>query len=193
METSNVVNIADRATIADRARQALRAEKVFQREDDDLNGIDVYALQKGAVIPQKSVGNRALEVAAREHFLDTCLPILWGDEKERHFHLFGEVLRGAVITFKPQTRMELLLLKNVIAAQWRLERLYLTQSNIYDHESRTGEVGRYGLPKASHTAMELDELIYKAQESLEKAVTIYANTLRIVSYAKRREPEDGYL
>ena len=94
-------------------------------------------------------------------------------------------MRGAVETFKPLSMMELALVKNVVAAQWRLDRLYQTQTNVYHNEARAGEIGKYGLPAASHSAMELDEQIYRAQQALKVAIDVYQKTIRVSLMANK--------
>lgn len=115
-----------------------------------------------------------------------CLPILWGDERLVHFERFGWLLRGAVVTFRPLTVFELHLVKNIVAAQWRLDRLYQTQANVYENESRSGVVGKHGLPQASHSAMELDEQLYAAQKALSAAIKNHLMTVQSVIKANKR-------
>ena len=74
----------------------------------------------------------------------------------------------------------------VMAAQWRLDRLYQTQTNVYENESRTGEVGKYGLPQASHSAMELDEKLHAAQKALSAAIKNHLMTVQSVIKANKR-------
>ena len=103
-----------------------------------------------------------------------------------HFERFGWLLRGAVVTFRPLTVFELHLVKNIVAAQWRLDRLSQTQTNVYENEARSGAVGKYGLPQASHSAMELDEKLYAAQQSLSAAIRNHLMTVQSVIKANKR-------
>lgn len=181
-EMHNVISIErarhdeQRAETEQAARQYLPQERVFQPVP--LSEDAVQYLQKGDMLIMDPPVNKALRLAQSENFLEMCLPILWGDEKRVHFQRFGMLLRGAVETFKPLSMMELALVKNVVAAQWRLDRLYQTQTNVYHNEARAGEIGKYGLPAASHSAMELDEQIYRAQQALKVAIDVYQKTIR---------------
>ena len=165
------------------ARQHLK-HNVFVQEPSKQP--DIMTMRVGDVFQLETPTNRALALAQEHDFLGMCLPILWGDEKLVHFERFGWLLRGAVTTFRPMTVFELYLVKNIVAAQWRLDRLAQTQANIYEHESKGGVVGRYGLPQASHSAMELDDKLYAAQEALSVAIKNHLMTMNSIIKTNKR-------
>ncbi len=173
----------DDREVEEHARQHLK-QSVFVQEPHKQP--DINTMRVGDVFPLESSTNRALILAQQHDFLGMCLPILWGDEKRVHFERFGWLLRGAVTTFKPLTVFELYLVKNIVAAQWRLDRLAQTQANIYEHESKGGAVGRYGLPQASHSAMELDAQMYAAQEALSIAIKNHLMTMNSIIKTHKR-------
>ena len=47
-------------------------------------------------------------------------------------------------------------------------------------------VGKYGLPQASHSAMELDEQLYAAQKALSAAIKNHLMTVQSVIKANKR-------
>lgn len=172
-ENNNVVMLEtrrDSSEAIDLARRNIDKRHVFRPDRDQNLALDITNLRKGSVVMVDNATNNALALAHENDFLEMCLPVLWGDERMVHVERFGWLLRGAVLTFRPQTVFELYLVKDVVAAQWRLDRLYQTQTNVYENESRSGEVGKYGLPQASHSAMELDSRIYAAQAALSVAI-----------------------
>ncbi len=188
MKDQKVVLLEARRPSADReveaqARQHL-TQDVFVKEPHQQP--DIMTMRVGDVYLLETPINRALALAQEYDFLGMCLPILWGDEKRVHFERFGWLLRGAITTFKPLTAFELYLVKNIVAAQWRLDRLYQTQANIYENESKSGEVGRYGLPQASHLAMELDDKLYAAQAALSVAIKNHLMTVQAVLKSHKR-------
>jgi hypothetical protein len=186
MVNDNVVSIerATRHRVEDEARALLPKEEVFSRALAPMELLD--GARRGDVIQTNPTINRALRLAQDQDFLEMCLPILWGDEKKLHLQRFGFLLRGAVETFKPLTMFELSLVKNIVAAQWRLDRLLTTQGNVYVHVAKQGEVGKYGLPAASHAARELDREIDLAQRALLTAIELYRHTIKI-AYQTERE------
>ena len=171
MVKNNVITLNHNAKVVEAARMELIPEVLFQRRS--LGDDDLQFAGRGAIVAPHNTVNRALALARERDFLNMCLPILWGDEKKEHIERFGWLLRGAVETFKPLTVFELALVKNVVACQWRLDRLLVTQANVFEHEARRGEIGKYGLPAAVHVANELDEAIYEAQETLLTAIATY--------------------
>lgn len=181
---SNVVTMEAHREVEDKARSHLSKNKVFAKNREPE--IDINTLRKGDILMVESQANRSLQLAQEYDFLEMCLPILWGDERLVHFERFGWLLRGAVITFRPLTVFELYLIKNIVAAQWRLDRLYQTQTNVYENEARSGVVGKYGLPQASHSAMELDEKLYAAQKALSAAIKNHLMTVQSVIKANKR-------
>ncbi|MFZ1289847.1 MAG: hypothetical protein WAR79_07145 [Melioribacteraceae bacterium] len=181
---SNVVTMEAHREVEDKARRHLSKNKVFAKNREPA--IDINTLRKGDILMVESQANRSLQLAQEYDFLEMCLPILWGDERLVHFERFGWLLRGAVITFRPLTVFELYLIKNIVAAQWRLDRLYQTQTNVYENEARSGVVGKYGLPQASHSAMELDEKLYAAQKALSAAIKNHLMTVQSVIKANKR-------
>ncbi len=181
---SNVVTMEAHREVEDKARSHLSKNKVFAKNREPA--IDINTLRKGDILMVESQANRSLQLAQEYDFLEMCLPILWGDERLVHFERFGWLLRGAVITFRPLTVFELYLIKNIVAAQWRLDRLYQTQTNVYENEARSGVVGKYGLPQASHSAMELDEKLYAAQKALSAAIKNHLMTVQSVIKANKR-------
>lgn len=180
----NVVILGSRREVEDRARRQLSTQQVFAKGKEPA--VDISTLRKGDVLLVDTQANRSLMLAQEYDFLEMCLPILWGDEKLVHFERFGWLLRGAVTTFRPLTVFELYLIKNIVAAQWRLDRLYQTQTNVYENEARSGVVGKYGLPQASHSAMELDEKLYAAQKALSAAIKNHLMTVQAVIKANKR-------
>ena len=180
----NVVLLGSRREVEDRARRQLSTQQVFAKGKEPA--VDISTLRKGDVLLVDTQANRSLMLAQEHDFLGMCLPILWGDERLVHFERFGWLLRGAVITFRPLTVFELHLVKNIVAAQWRLDRLSQTQTNVYENEARSGAVGKYGLPQASHSAMELDEKLYAAQQSLSAAIKNHLMTVQAVIKANKR-------
>ena len=181
---SNVVTMEAHRDVEEKARSHLSKNKVFAKNREPA--IDINTLRKGDILMVESQANRSLQLAQEYDFLEMCLPILWGDERLVHFERFGWLLRGAVITFRPLTVFELYLIKNIVAAQWRLDRLYQTQTNVYENEARSGVVGKYGLPQASHSAMELDEQLYAAQKALSAAIKNHLMTVQSVIKANKR-------
>ena len=181
---SNVVTMEAHRDVEEKARSHLSKNKVFAKNREPA--IDINTLRKGDILMVESQANRSLQLAQEYDFLEMCLPILWGDERLVHFERFGWLLRGAVITFRPLTVFELYLIKNIVAAQWRLDRLYQTQTNVYENEARSGGVGKYGLPQASHSAMELDEKLYAAQKALSAAIKNHLMTVQSVIKANKR-------
>ena len=181
---SNVVTMGAHRGVEDKARSHLSKNKVFAKNREPA--IDINTLRKGDILMVESQANRSLQLAQEYDFLVMCLPILWGDERLVHFERFGWLLRGAVITFRPLTVFELYLIKNIVAAQWRVGRLYQTQTNGYENEARSGVVGKYGLPQASHSAMELDEKLYAAQKALSAAIKNHLMTVQAVIKANKR-------
>lgn len=181
---SNVVTMEAHRDVEEKARSHLSKNKVFAKNREPA--IDINTLRKGDILMEESQANRSLQLAQEYDFLEMCLPILWGDERLVHFERFGWLLRGAVITFRPLTVFELYLIKNIVAAQWRLDRLYQTQTNVYENEARSGVVGKYGLPQASHSAMELDEKLYAAQKALSAAIKNHLMTVQSVIKANKR-------
>ena len=181
---SNVVTMEGHRDVEEKARSHLSKNKVFAKNREPA--IDINTLRKGHILMVESQANRSLQLAQEYDFLEMCLPILWGDERLVHFERFGWLLRGAVITFRPLTVFELYLIKNIVAAQWRLDRLYQTQTNVYENEARSGVVGKYGLPQASHSAMELDEKLYAAQKALSAAIKNHLMTVQSVIKANKR-------
>ena len=181
---SNVVTMEAHRDVEEKARSHLSKNKVFAKNREPA--IDINTLRKGDILMVESQANRSLQLAQEYDFLAMCLPILWGDERLVHFERFGWLLRGAVITFRPLTVFELYLIKNIVAAQWRLDRLYQTQTNVYENEARSGVVGKYGLPQASHSAMELDEKLYAAQKALSAAIKNHLMTVQSVIKANKR-------
>ena len=181
---SNVVTLEAHREVEERARRHLGKNQVFAKNSEPA--IDINTLRKGDILMVESQANRSLQLAQEYDFLEMCLPILWGDERLVHFERFGWLLRGAVITFRPLTVFELYLIKNIVAAQWRLDRLYQTQTNVYENEARSGVVGKYGLPQASHSAMELDEKLYAAQKALSAAIKNHLMTVQSVIKANKR-------
>lgn len=173
MLSDNVVSIerSGRHRVEEEARTLLPKKEVFARVDAPLAVLEGAA--RGDVIRTNPVVNRSLRLAQESDFLEMCLPVLWGDEKKIHLQRFGFLLRGAIETFKPLTVFELYLVKNIVAAQWRLDRLLVTQSNVYANEAKKGEVGKYGLPAASHAARELDTEIEDAQRALLSVIHTY--------------------
>lgn len=180
----NVVLLGARREVEDRARRQLSKQQVFAKGKEPA--VDISTMRTGDVILVDTQANRSLMLAQEHDFLEMCLPILWGDERLVHFERFGWLLRGAVVTFRPLTVFELHLVKNIVAAQWRLDRLYQTQANIYENEARSGVVGKYGLPQASHSAMELDEQLYAAQKALSAAIKNHLMTVQSVIKANKR-------
>ena len=180
---SNVVTMEAHRDVEEKARSHLSKNKVFAKNREPA--IDINTLRKGDILMVESQANRSLQLAQEYDFLEMCLPILWGDERLVHFERFGWLLRGAVITFRPLTVFELYLIKNIVAAQWRLDRLYQTQTNVYENEARSGVVGKYGLPQASHSAMELDEKLYAAQKALSAAIKNHLMTVQSVIKANK--------
>ena len=181
---SNVVTMEAHREVEDKARSHLSKNKVFAKNREPA--IDINTLRKGDILMVESQANRSLQLAQEYDFLKMCLPILWGDERLVHFERFGWLLRGAVVTFRPLTVFELHLVKNIVAAQWRLDRLYQTQANVYENESRSGVVGKHGLPQASHSAMEVDEQLYAAQKALSAAIKNHLMTVQSVIKANKR-------
>lgn len=177
---NEVVNLSDRIRHRNLAREALSqsngASKVFSKETEAWD-YDPTVLRHGEVMATETSSNKSLRLAESSNFLEMCLPVLWGDEKTSQIQAFGELLRGAVISFKPTSVFELVLVKNIVAAQWRLDRLYKMQTNIYDNEVGEGVRGRLGLPQATHSAMELDGVIYQAQKGLRGAIAAYQSVV----------------
>lgn len=173
MLSDNVVSIerAGRHRVEEEARTLLPKEEVFARVEASLAVLE--SATRGDVIRTNPTVNRSLRLAQESDFLEMCLPILWGDEKKIHLQRFGYLLRGAIETFKPLTTFELYMVKNIVAAQWRLDRLLTTQGNVYVNEAKKGEVGKYGLPAASHAARELDMEIESAQKALMAVINTY--------------------
>lgn len=167
------------------ARLELSPQVIFEKKP--LSADDFSLTGRGGVVATNPAVNRALVLARENDFLEMCLPILWGDERKEHFERFGWLLRGAIETFKPLTVFELALVKNIIACQWRLDRMLVTQANVFEHEARRGEIGKYGLPAASHIAKELDEAIYEAQEALLTAIAAYRGAMKIANANDQRE------
>ncbi|MEN6303199.1 MAG: hypothetical protein ABFD96_10775 [Armatimonadia bacterium] len=185
MVGDNVVSIerASRHRVEDEARALLPKDEVFARVDSTMMVLE--GAERGDVIRTNPVINRSLRLAQEQDFLEMCLPILWGDEKKIHLQRFGYLLRGAIETFKPLTIFELYMVKNVVAAQWRLDRLLTTQGNVYVNEAKKGEIGKYGLPAAAHSARELDAEIESAQRALMTTIDIYMQSVRAAHLTDR--------
>ena len=185
MKTNVVALEVRRRPVEVEACRVLPSQEVFASQQRDLAEVpDTF--HKGYTIVKGSTANRSLRLADREDFLGMCLPLLWGDEKTAHLERFGYLLRGAVETFKPQTTFELAMLKNIVGAQWNLDRLYITQSNVYESESQRGEIGRFGLPKAGQDAREFNGEVAKAQKQLNIAIATYRQMVK-VAFATERE------
>jgi hypothetical protein len=122
----------------------------------------------------------SLQLAAKSDFLKMCQPLLWGNEKQERLQEFGELLRGAVETFVPETTFDLHLLKTIVAALWRLNRLLEIQSNVFEAGAQEEEekAGMHGLPAATVNALTFDERVDQAQKNLEIAISTYRKLKR---------------
>jgi len=112
--------------------------------------------------------NSALSLAEREDFMGMCEDILWGSEDRQKF---GEFLRGLIITFLPENRFHLALLKNIAVFQWQLNRHVGTQSNLF--EAQAGSRGRYGLPEGVWNANSLRGDASELIKDLNQAIKAY--------------------
>jgi hypothetical protein len=123
---------------------------------------------KGQPLVVSGGENRALQLAQTEHFDDMCKDLLWPGENET---MFGEMLRGLVISLKPDNRWHLELLRNVAACQWRLHRIATLQRNLAI--AQRGVPGRHGLPAGTLNAFEFDSDASEALADLKSAMQVY--------------------
>ena len=117
--------------------------------------------------------NRALELAQRHDFFEMCAPVLWGNETQAKRELFGELLRSLVVTYLPTGVHDLLNLKSVAAAQWRLNRLLEIQGNLFSAHAESDERNKQGIPKATTYALEINDQIDKAQAAVARAIDTF--------------------
>lgn len=140
---------------------------IFQAPPVDFNrepGADPWKHEYPLVSPE----NKALALATAERFDLMCHDILWGTEDEQ---AFGEMLRGLVLTFAPNNRFHLQLLRNIAAVQWQLQRIGAVQGNLF--ENGKGRAGKYGLPVGTLTAMEYRPEASQLLRDLRLAISTY--------------------
>lgn len=123
---------------------------------------------RAASFPLANKENSSLSLAARERFDVLCGDILWGSENRQEF---GEMLRGLVITFLPETAFHLHLLRNVASCQWQLQRLAAIQANLFDQGKDT--VGAFQLPAGTTSAMEFSASSSDLLRDLQRAIATY--------------------
>lgn len=137
-------------------------------------------LRVGESLPiARAVVNKSLALAERSDFFALCEGALWGSEKETHRIRFGELLRSVVIQFLPQDQYELLLLKDVVTAQWRLNRLNDLQGRIFEAHIQEEGWDEFGLSKATSKATDFESVIAAAQASLQRALNNFLRSRQL--------------
>lgn len=122
-------------------------------------------------VPLESKDNRALRLAESSHFLEMCEPILWGTESRQEF---GEMLRGLVINFLPETYWDLEMLKTVAWCQWQINRAVRVQRSVYTNG--TPDPDQSGLPKRTRDAYGVAKELDFLQNSLNQAIRNYLHS-----------------
>lgn len=148
-------------------------------EAEQSRAVASRGMQIGQSIPLVDPVNKSLMLAQRYKFLDMCRPLLWGAEAQTREELFGELLRSMVVTFLPTGVHDLLSLKAVVAAQWRLNRLLEIQGNLFQAHSASQEHDSRGLPRATAYALEMDDQIDQAQAAVSSAINAYYLSRRL--------------
>ena len=148
-------------------------------EAEQARAIASRSMEIGQSVSIVDPVNRSLMLAQRYKFLDLCRPLLWGAETETREELFGELLRSVVVTFLPVGLHDLLSLKAVVAAQWRLNRLLEIQGNLFQAHSASQEHDSRGLPRATAYALEMDDQIDQAQAAVANAINAYYLSRRL--------------
>lgn len=115
-----------------------------------------------------SPDNTSLTVAQNARFDEMCSDVLWGSEDTNRF---GELLRGAVLTFLPENLYHLQLLKTVVSFSWQLDRLGATQHNLF--EAGKGVRGKMGLPQGAIDARSMGPQVSDLLRDLQRAISIY--------------------
>lgn len=123
------------------------------------------------VVLSRTAVNRALRLAEECDFFGMCESGLWGAEKTTQRENFGELLRDGVVHYLPQNRHELLMLKDVMLSQWRLNRLQELQGRIFDAHTGVEQTDEFGLSRSTERAIEFESRMAAAQTALNRALT----------------------
>jgi hypothetical protein len=131
--------------------------------------------------------NVALRFADRAKFFEMCEASLWGDEEgldpnneygQKMKQLFGEMLRGLVIQFKPRNEMHLHLLSNIADAQWELERIKRYKKSVYTQNEK--KAGSNGMRAGTELGFSLNKNSDSALDRLNKAIDVYLKAIKRV-------------
>jgi hypothetical protein len=158
-------------------KQVVRGQGgVFAYEEDNT----VYApnhYEEGAEYPLYNRVNQSLKLAEQHNFLKMCEGSLWGAEADDSAikHEFGEFLRGIVETFKPKTAAHLRLLKNVVDAQWGLERASRYRKGIFDNNMN--ERGSHGMAAGTELGLRYNRVSKEWMDLLERSISAYNKAL----------------
>lgn len=124
----------------------------------------------GHVYQFNSPDNISLAVAQNARFDEMCSDVMWGSEDTNKF---GELLRGAVLTFLPENLYHLQLLKVVVSLSWQLDRLGATQHHLFEAGKHTR--GKMGLPQGAIDARSMSPKVSNLLLDLQRAINIYHN------------------
>ena len=161
----------------------------FETEDEGL--AEDFKLPakytEGEIIMLNDEVNVALKLAARSKFFEMCESSLWGDEEgkdpdnaagQQMKALFGEMLRGLVIQFKPRNEFHLHLLRNVADAQWSLERISKYKKGVYTRNEE--KAGSNGMRAGTELGFEYNRVNSELLGQLEKAINVYLRAIERV-------------
>ena len=138
--------------------------------DRDLSALR-RDLPAGTTLSLNDNANKSLTLAHNNRFFDLCEPILWGSEDRE---LFGEMLRGLVIEFRPTNTFHLHLLRAIAEPTWQLFRASKYKHGVFNHGATTP--GLHGLPVGTAQAFEQNKLTDKLLRQLDEAVALYRRT-----------------
>jgi hypothetical protein len=115
----------------------------------------------------------ARHLAQRENFSEICQASLWGVEevKPAYRKEFANLLRAVVENYLPRNRWDLILLRDVVDLQWKIQRFTLLQKNVYN----AGQAGtnNMGIPIKSTNAASLNNEIAELRAQLSRAIQTY--------------------
>ena len=144
----------------------------FFREQEFDRSLLAKAHPVGTTISLNDPANKSLTLAHNNRFFDLCEPILWGSEDRE---LFGEMLRGLVIEFKPTNTFHLHLLRAIAEPTWQLFRASKYKKGVFENGATTA--GLHGLPVGTAQAFEQNKLSEKLLRQLDEAVALYHRTV----------------
>lgn len=139
----------------------------FREQEKDYSALGLAA-SPGMTISFNDPVNKALQLASQYNFFELCEPILWGSEDRNYF---GEMLRGIVISFKPENPMQLFLLRSIVEAMWLLIRATKFKKGVYEHNSNIK--GNYGMPLGTEMAFDKSSLTRELNKQLDDAMNLY--------------------